>query len=174
MPLPGRPKYLEQWHHKVQCIRDHYPEVVVWESIIQSLKESLADMARYMGPTANVDHILCKLSVLFGTMASFDVLMQNLYKVSQGNKEKVPSFAMRLEGTLKQIQLQCLRMMTEAQQHLRECLFHGVRKHICNSIQYLYSIPSISYSQFMIIVQMAESENEETWDWIRARAAVTT
>ena len=34
-------------------------------------------------------------------VASFDVLMQNFYKVSLGNNEKVPSFAKRLEGTLK-------------------------------------------------------------------------
>ena len=39
--------------------------------------------------------------VIFGTVASFDVLMQNFYKVTQGNHEKVPSFTTRLEGTLK-------------------------------------------------------------------------
>ena len=36
---------------------------------------------------------------------SFDVLMQNFYKISQGN-EKVPSFVTKLEGTLNQIQNQ--------------------------------------------------------------------
>ena len=145
----------EQWYHKVQCIKDNYPESVVWESItlnsayneknyaeiflpyrqffikgdisigeweifgaevflcysqffvrgnlvecIRSLKGAAADMAWYMGSTTSVAHILQKLSVNFGTVASFDVLMQNLYKVTQGNNEKVPSFAMRLEGTL--------------------------------------------------------------------------
>ena len=69
---------------------------------MQSLKGAAADMACYMGPTAGVSDILEKLSVIFGTVASFDVLMQNFYKISQGN-EKVPSFAMWLEGTLNQI-----------------------------------------------------------------------
>ena len=27
----------EQWYHEVQCIKDHYPESVVWESIVPSL-----------------------------------------------------------------------------------------------------------------------------------------
>ena len=58
-----------------------------------------------MGPTASVAHILWKLLVIFGMAASFDVLMQNFYTVMQGNNEKVPSFAMRLEGTLNQIRL---------------------------------------------------------------------
>ena len=100
---PGKTEVsYEQWSHKVQCIKDHYPELVVRESIIQSLKGAAADMAHYKGPTAGVSKILEKLSVIFGTVVSFDVLMQNFYKISQGN-EKVPSFASKFEGTLKQI-----------------------------------------------------------------------
>ena len=53
-----------------------------------------------MGLTASVSNILQILTVIFGTVASFDMLMQNFYKVTQGNHEKVFSFAMRLEGTL--------------------------------------------------------------------------
>ena len=60
----------------------------------------MVDMARYMKPTASVDHILCKLAVIFCIVGSFNVLMQNLYNVILGNNEKVPFFAMRLEGTL--------------------------------------------------------------------------
>ena len=100
---PGKTKVsYEQWSHEVQCIKDHYPESVVHESIMWSLKGAAADMACYMGPTAGVSDILGKLSVIFGTVASFVVLMQNFYKISQGN-EKVPSFATQLEGTLNQI-----------------------------------------------------------------------
>ena len=98
---PGKTEVsYEQWSHKVQCIKDHYPESVVRESIMWSLKGAVAEMAHYMGPTAGVSDILEKLSVIFGTVASFDVLMQNFYKISQGN-EKVPSFVTWLEGTLK-------------------------------------------------------------------------
>ena len=46
---------------------------------MRSLKGAAADMARYMGPTASVSIILQKLTVIFGTVASFDVLMQNFY-----------------------------------------------------------------------------------------------
>ena len=34
-----------QWYHEVQCVKDHYPESVVWESIIRSLKGTAVDMA---------------------------------------------------------------------------------------------------------------------------------
>ena len=61
----------------------------------------MVDVARYMGPTASIAHILHKLLVIFGTVALFNVL--NFYKMSQGSNEKVPSFTMRLEGILNQI-----------------------------------------------------------------------
>ena len=50
----------KQWSHEVQCIKDHYPELVVRESIMQSLRGAAADMACYMGPTASVSNILEK------------------------------------------------------------------------------------------------------------------
>ena len=105
---PGKTEVsFEQWNHKVQCIKDHYLELVVQESIMRSLKGAAADMALYMSPTASVSDILDKLTVIFGTVASFDVLMPNFYKITQGNNKKVPSFTMRLEGTLNQIRLRC-------------------------------------------------------------------
>ena len=105
---PGKTEVsYEQWSHEVQCIKDHYLESVVRESIMRSLKGAAADMACYMGPTASVSEILEKLSVIFSMVASFDMLMQNFYKISWGGNEKVPSFMTRLEGTLNQIRIKC-------------------------------------------------------------------
>ena len=103
----------EQWYHEVQCVKDHYPVSVVQESIVHSLKGAVADMARYMDPTTSVAHILQNLTIIFGTVASFDVLIQIFYKVTENNHEKVPSFATRLEGTLNQIWLQCPRRILD-------------------------------------------------------------
>ena len=175
--LPGKMEVLfKQWYHEVQYVKDHYLESVVRESIVHSLKGAAADMARYMGPTTSVAHILQKLAVIFGTVASFDMLMQNFYKAMQSNHEKVPSFAMRLEGTLNQIRLQCSRRSMDwgVQQHLKDHLFHGVHKYIRDSIHYLYSNPRIMYSQLMVAAHKVVSENEEAWDKVWARSAVTT
>ena len=102
--------------------------------------------------------------------------MQNIYIVTQGNHEKVPSFARRLEGILNQVRLQCPMRVTdlEVQQHLKDCLFHRVCKHIGDSIRYLYSKPGTTYSQLMVATRKAESENEEANDKVRAKAAMTT
>ena len=48
----------KQCYYEVQCIKDHYPEVVAQESIIWLLKGAATDMVQYMGLTASIDHIL--------------------------------------------------------------------------------------------------------------------
>ena len=56
---PGKTEVsFEQWYHEIQCLKDHYPEAVVWESIIRLLKGAALDIARHMGPTTSIDHIL--------------------------------------------------------------------------------------------------------------------
>ena len=62
----------------------------------------------------------------------------------------------------------------EAQQHLKECLFYGVCKHIHDSVQYLYSAPDTFYLLLMVATRKAESKIEETWEKVRARATVTS
>ena len=175
--MPGKTEVsFKQGYHEVQCVKDHYPELVVWESIVRSLKGAVADMAWYIGPTASMAHILQTLAIIFGTVVSLDVLMQNFYKVTQVNHQKVSSFATRLKGTLNQIRLQCSRRVTDlkVQEHLKDLLFHGVHKHIRDSIRYIYSNPGTSYSQLMVATCKAESENEEACDKVRARAVMTT
>ena len=57
--MPGKMEVsFEQWYHEAQCVKDHYWGSVVRERIVHSLKGVTADMARYMDPTARVDHIL--------------------------------------------------------------------------------------------------------------------
>ena len=65
-------------------------------------------------------------------------------------------------------------MDLEVQQHLKDCLFHGVCKHICDSVWYLYSIPRACYSQQMVVAHKAGCKKKEIWHKIRSRAEVAT
>ena len=102
--------------------------------------------------------------------------MQNFYKVTQGNNEKVPSFTARLEGTLNQIQLKCLRRIVdwEVACHIKDWLFHGVCKHIRDSIRYLHSNPETTYSQLMVAARKAERETEDAKEKVRVRSSTAT
>ena len=60
------------------------------------------------------------------------------------------------------------------QQHLKDCLFHGVCKHFRDSIIYFYSNPRTTYSQLMTAACKAQNKNEEPYDKVRVRSAMTT
>ena len=76
----------------------------------------------------------------------------------------MPSFMTRLEGTLNHIRIRCPRRIAnhEVPWHLKEQLFHGVRKHVRDSIWYLYGNPQTTYSELVVAARRAESEMEET------------
>ena len=51
-------------------------------------------------------------------------------------------------------------------------IFHGVKKHVRDSMRYLYSNPQTTYSELVVAARRAESETEETK--VKARSAATT
>ena len=79
----------------------------------------------------------------------------------------------RLEGTLNQIRIKCPGRIAnhEVPSHLKDQLFHGVKKHVRDSVRYLYSNPQTTYSELVITASRAESEAEETKVKVRSAAA---
>ena len=79
-----------------------------------------------------------------------------------------------LEGTLNQIRIKCPGRIAdhEVPSHLKDRLFHGVKKHVRDSVRYLYSNPQTTYPELVVAVRRAESETEESK--VKARSAAAT
>ena len=80
----------------------------------------------------------------------------------------------RLEGTLNQIRIKCPSRIAdhEVSSHLKDRLFHEVKKHVRDSVRYLYSNPQTTYSELVVAARRAESETKETK--VKARSAAAT
>ena len=166
--MPGKTKVsFKQWYHKVQCVKENW-----WSGRVLS---GHWKGQQWIWPSIWVLllawPIYCRnWPLFFYIVVSFDILMQNFYKVTLGNHEKVP-----LEGTLNQIRLQCPGRVTnlEVQQHLKDHLFHGICKHIWDSIRCLYSTPGpLILSWWLLPIRW--KVGMKVWGKVRARAAVTT
>ena len=144
--------------------------------LVRSLKVAAADMNRYMDPTASISDILQKLMVIFRTVASFNVLMQKFYKVTQGNHKKSALIYHKARGDFKSNPVQMPQTASQLQGALapKGLSFPQVCKHIQDSISYLHRHPKPTYCQLMVTTCKAESEMEEAKDKVRARSAVTT
>ena len=126
----------------------------------------MADLVWYLGLEALVAEIINKLELVYGIVASFDILMQIIYKLQQGKTEKVMLYVTQLEGVLNEVQQDYSKKLgvSKVQKHLRDGLFHGLCKQLCDSMCYLYSGMRIMYPQLMTAAHKAESEQE---DWPR-------
>ena len=88
--------------------------------------------------------------------------MQDFYCADQGEEESIPSFATWVEVLLSQMHDKFLEKLThpEEQRFLKDCLFHGCKKSIQDSVKYCFADPHIEYMQFLEECRKAEDENK--------------
>ena len=103
---------------------------------------------------------------MYGTVASFSVLVQSFYKICQDQNEKISTYTTMIEGALNQIRLKYQnRLHSEAIEGVfREGLFHGMKKRIRNLLGYLYDNPSVGYTQLVVSTQKNECKQSEARD----------
>ena len=111
-------------------------------------------------PVANIDEIIEKFKWLYGSVESFDTLMQGFYQIVQGKNEKVQAFVLYLEWALKAIKQQHPHAMTkqEGEHHLKDCLFHGLKSNIRSVLHYMYDKPNSQYSKLVMAARKAKTE----------------
>ena len=92
-----------QWAFKVCSFKPWYQEEVLQQGIIQSLKSDTANMVWFLGPAPSIKAIPDKLDSLYGSVSTFDVMMQGFYRESQGRSKSIGHCVMRLKGKLNEI-----------------------------------------------------------------------
>ena len=144
----------EQWSYELQTLRKTYSD--------SALREGIQCSLRNMEPDVPLDTILKKFTIVYGNVKSFDLLMQDFYCADQGEEESIPSFATRVEGLLSQIPDKYPEKLThqEEQGLLKDCLFHGCKKSIWDSVKYCFADPHMDYMHFLEECRKAEDEDK--------------
>ena len=173
--IPGIPQLLgtergkdtvqfEQWYYAILDVNKNFSEPLVRATITKSCIGDEADAMCCLPPGATLDDFLEKFEWLYGSVESSDTLMEEFYHVAQGKSEKVQTFVLHLEWALKAMKQQHPYAMTEEEghRHLKDCLFHGLKPHLCNALHYLYDKPDSQYSQLVLASRKAEMETLES------------
>ena len=93
----------EQWYHAISDAWKNFSEQLVRAAITKYCIGDAADAMCCLAPGATLDDILEKFKWLYGSVESFDTLMQEFYRIAQGKNEKVQTFVLHLERALKAI-----------------------------------------------------------------------
>ena len=142
----------EQWLHAISDARKNFNEQLVRAAINKSCVGDAADALCCLPPRATLDDIIEKCKWLYGSVESFDTLMQELYRIVQGKSEEVQTFVLHLERALKAIKQQYPYAITEEEgvKHMKDHLFHGLKPSIHNALCYMYDKPNFQYSQLVM------------------------
>ena len=61
------------------------------------------DLVPYLDTHASPFQMIEKFKLMYGTITSFNILMQNLYRLQLSRKERVPAYITQLEGILNAV-----------------------------------------------------------------------
>ena len=75
-----------------------HTEATLWDRIVHKISGAMTDLVQYLGPHTPVLDIINNLELVYGTVASFDILMQKFHKLKQGRREIVPVYMTSLRG----------------------------------------------------------------------------
>ena len=123
----------------------------------------VADALCCLPPGATLGDIIEKFKWLYGSVESFDTLMQEFYQIIQGKSERVQTFVLQLERALKAIKQQHPHTMTDEEgiKHLKDHLFHGLKPYIHNALHYMYDTSNLQYSQLVMAARKAKTKTPE-------------
>ena len=149
-----------QWSYELQSLRISYSDSALREGIQHSLRGAAADSVCNMGPDVLLDMIVKEFAIGYGNVKSFELLIRDCYCADQGEEETIPSFAIQIEGLLSQIRDRFPDQLPHQgeQRLLKDCLFHGSRKSIRDSIKYCFADASLDYMHFLEEYREAEEE----------------
>ena len=144
----------EQWSYELKSLRKTYSESALREGIQRSLRGAATDTVCNMVPEANLDSIIKKFTIIYGNVKSYDILMGDFYRVSQGEEESVTSFATCIEGLLSYVRDKYPQQIPQAkeQQLLKDRLFYGCQKGIRDSVKYRHADTTVDYMTFLEVV----------------------
>ena len=131
--IPGLPQFsgmerekdtvrFEQWLHSISDARKNFNDQWVRAVINKSCVGDVADAICCLPPGATLDDIIEKFKWLYGSMESFDTVMQEFSQIVQGKSERVQTVVLCLEWALKMIKQQHPHAMTEEEdvKHLKD------------------------------------------------------
>ena len=78
---------------------------------------AVADLTKFLGPHTPVSQMIDKLELVYGTVASFDILMLNVYKLKTGENQWLPAYVTCLEGALSAVQKDHPHMLSQTEIH---------------------------------------------------------
>ena len=159
--MPGKGEVtFEAWRYEVKSLCASHEESVVKEAMIRSLREPTATVLSSLPINATVKEILRCMEQRCDPTVDAHVMLKEFNNMTQGSKESVAAYIMRLEAALHRIHTKHPNEIGEsrAQVMLKRGCYQGLRDGLKESLRYLYDNPAKTYEDLVDMVIQIDGE----------------
>ena len=161
----------KQWFYSISDARRHFSKQLIRAALNKLCVGDDANAICCLLPVTTLDDFIENIKWLYGSVESFDTLMQEVYWIVHSKSKRVQTFILCLEQVLKAIKQQHPHAITkqDGEHHWKDQLFHGLRSNIQNVLHYKYDYPDFQYSKLVMAARMAKTETPGSWSEVRAK-----
>ena len=168
-PTPKDECGIETFLFQIKGARKDVTEQAVRTALLSALRGNASAFVEYLGLESPLDTIIDRLTERFSTQTPHDTLICQFHQLTQEKGESVRDFAGRIERIFRRLQLQVPERYPD-ESLLKDRLFYGMHQTLTDSLRYLYTQPTVSYSQLLLASYAAEVESNRGRA-IRSKAA---
>ena len=159
-PTPKDECGIETFLFQVRGARKNLTDQAVRQALIGSLRGGASGFIEYVGLDSPLDIMIDELVERYCVTATHDTLICDFHQLVQEHSEKIREFAGRIEKIFKKLRKQIPERYGD-KTLLKDRLFHGMHQHLKDSLRYLYTQATVSYSELLQAAYAAEVEAEK-------------
>ena len=159
-PTPKDECGIETFLFQVRVARKNLTDQAVRQALIGSLRGGASGFIEYVGLDSPLDVMIDELVERYCVTATHDTLICDFHQLVQERNEKIREFAGRIEKIFKKLRKQIPERYRD-KTLLKDRLFHGMHQHLKDSLRYLYTQSTVSYSELLQAAYAAEVEAEK-------------
>ena len=153
-----------QWLHYYEVSKPSYPENLMREAIMGSLRGNAYESIRELGSRASVHKVVENLKKKYESETNPDLAMQEFYRINQGPKKTVMNFGTRLYSTLTKIRTNHPNLISELESEKRfhDRFFYGLKLPLRDSIRYHYEQLEADYEMLLDEAKKRDDERNHS------------
>ena len=157
LPTPKGEAEIDNYVFQLKLLRSLYTEDAIRNAIVATVRSHAKIAIRAIGYDSSLAAMIDQLENRFSAKETTDILLQKFHQMMMSPKEKVHEFGGKLEYKFRLLQERCPGRYNMAQ--LKDRLFHGMTDKLRDSVHYLFTNPTVDFSQLLKAAMTCELEN---------------
>ena len=154
----GQGSSFEQWEYEVRALIDEkWGEALIRPAIRQSLKGKANEVLRSLGKNPDIEAIIKKLNVVFGSVETISSILNTLYSAKQSKAETASDFALRLETLfMKAVRLGRVEHSSR-EVMLKEIFIGGLKDCVRVAVSYITDDETLGFDDLVLKIKQKEA-----------------